>query len=95
MTREDREMTDIVVVLKDLPDLNLDTAVAGLKAKGVAVSDIDAENGVIEGTIETIGVKGLHALEFVEYVRSVFSYTSEVSDAAVNGDEEDVDDAGA
>ena len=94
MTREDREMTDIVVVLKDQPDVSLEKAIADLKSKGVAISDVDAENGVIEGTIETCGVKALNSLPCVEYVRSVFNYTSEVSDVG-NNDEEDVDDAGA
>jgi hypothetical protein len=68
-------------------------AAAKLKDLGLAISDIDEDNGIVEGTIETAKVKSLETMVFVKYVRDVFNYVADFP----AGDQEDAetDDAGA
>lgn len=95
MGREDRELSDIVVVLMEEMGMTTEDATRKLREVGVEVSDVNAQEGVVEGTIETEKIGGLKELHFVKYVRDVFRYVAEESD----GDEDDLkseaDDAGA
>jgi hypothetical protein len=102
MDHQDDELTDVMVVLVDEPGMSAADAAAKLKGLGLAVSDIDDANGVIEGTIETAKVKSLNSLEFVKYVRNVFNYVADYppgdprnQDTDDDETEGEVDDAGA
>lgn len=101
MGNREVEMVDIVVVLDEKADKNIDDAVAELKQKGVQITDVDADNGVIEGTIDAGAMAQVRKLDFVKYLRSVFAYEAEFpADAARSADAEDADppeadDAGA
>jgi hypothetical protein len=94
MSQPETEMSDVYVVLRDVPGLNVDREVETLKILGVQVERIDADNGVIEGSVRTDKLKMLKELPFVEYVRDSFDYIEEDS-VDDSPDAKDVDDAGA
>jgi hypothetical protein len=94
MSQPETEMSDVYVVLRDVPGLNVDREVETLKILGVQVERIDADNGVIEGSVRTDKLKMLKELPFVEYVRDSFDYIEEDS-IDESPDAKDVDDAGA
>jgi hypothetical protein len=94
MSQPETEMSDVYVVLRDVPGLNVDREVETLKILGVQVERIDADNGVIEGSVRTDKLKMLKELPFVEYVRDSFDYIEEDS-VDESPDAQDVDDAGA
>ncbi|HUB23833.1 MAG TPA: hypothetical protein VL992_00290 [Tepidisphaeraceae bacterium] len=71
------EMTDIVVVLDDSTGAKLDELVASLKQAGVQIDDVDQDNGVVEGSVQTAKVKSIEKIPNVKYVRGVFNYLSE------------------
>jgi len=88
MSHMDAEMSDIVVVLDGCPPQDIDKMVTKLRDAGVSVSEIDKDNGVIEGTCETAKVRSLEKIECVKYVRSVFNYIADFP----SGDPRDRDD---
>jgi hypothetical protein len=85
MAHKDDELSDVVVVLNEEPEIAPKDAAAKLAEQGLTVSDIDADNGIVEGTIETSKVQALKKLPFVKYVRDVFNYVAE------SGEDEDTD----
>ena len=95
MENQDDELSDVVVVLVDEPGMTTQAAAEKLKPLGLDVSNVDEENGVVEGTIETAKVKSLENLEFVKYVRKVFDYVTESGDADKDELSSEADDAGA
>ncbi|HEX4056284.1 MAG TPA: hypothetical protein VHX86_18640 [Tepidisphaeraceae bacterium] len=102
MEHQDNELSDVVVVLVDEPGMTTKAAAEKLKPLGLAVSDVDEDNGVVEGTIETAKARSLEKLEFVKYVRTVFNYIADYPagdprNLDPDGDElgPEADDAGA
>jgi len=77
MAHQDAELSDVVVVLVEEPGMTAEDAANQLRDLGLAVSDVDEANGVVEGTIETAKIKSLKQLEFVKYVRDVFNYLAD------------------
>jgi hypothetical protein len=77
MGHEDAELTDVVVVLVDEPGMTIDDAAKKLVALGLAITNTDPANDVIEGTIETAKVSSLKKQPFVKYVRDVFTYVAD------------------
>lgn len=77
MTPGEVEISEIVIILHAVEVIQIAEALAGLKSAGVVISDVDEENGVVAGTIETIKVSGLAKLPFVKFVRNVFEYVDE------------------
>ena len=77
MEHRDAELSDIEVVLVEELDLTFDQAAEKLKSLGLAVSNLDTENCIIEGTIDTCKLHALNSCEFVKYVRTVFSYIAD------------------
>ena len=77
MNHHDEEMTDVVVVLDGKGPGSVDAAIKALKEIGLSVSDVNQEEGVIEGSIESDRVPKLKGVPGVTYVRSVFSYTAD------------------
>jgi hypothetical protein len=80
MADQDVEITDIVVVFDESAEGSMDDLVAELTQAGVKIETVDRDNGVVEGSIETVKVKPLEKLPHVKYVRGVFNYLSEASD---------------
>ena len=60
------EIADVVVVLADDPGISIDDAIAKLRSAGLSVSDIDANEGVIEGTVELCKMPNLRQFPFVD-----------------------------
>jgi hypothetical protein len=102
MPGEDLELSDVVVVMIDEPGMTIQDASKKLTELGLAVSDVDEADGVVEGTIETEKVAALKKLPFVKYVRDVFNYLADFAPGDPrNHDKDDeklpeeADDAGA
>jgi hypothetical protein len=77
MEHQDDELSDVVVVLVDEPGMTTQAAAEQLKPLGLQISNVDEENGVVEGTIEAAKVKSLQTPAFVKYVRTVFNYIAD------------------
>lgn len=77
MNHHDAEITDVVVVLDGKGQKPIDDAVGQLKSLGMEVVDVNAEEGVIEGSIDSARVSDLKTVVGVCYVRSVFTYTAD------------------
>jgi len=102
MSHEDAEVTDVVVVLVDEPGMTTQDAANKLTPLGLAITNVDESEGVVEGTIETAKIGSLKKLEFVKYVRQVFTYIADYPPGDprnLDKDEDDLpseaDDAGA
>jgi hypothetical protein len=76
MNHNDMEVSEIVVVV-DENGSTLEVLVKLLQENGVAVTDTDADNGVVEGTVEAAKVKSIEKLPGVKYVRNVFTYVAD------------------
>ena len=76
MSHHDADITDVVVVL-DCPQERMEEIVAQLKNCGLQPANVDAEERVVEGSIESPRVHDLQKVECVRYVRSVFTYTAD------------------
>ena len=55
----------------------MDAAVESLKKLGLQVCNVNNDEGVIEGSIDTAKVHDLKTVPGVCYVRSVFTYTAD------------------
>ncbi len=77
MNHQDAEITDVVVVIGCPDGVKFASVVESLKAAGLSVDSIDAENDVVEGSIESTRVHDLKKVECVRYVRPVFSYVAD------------------
>jgi hypothetical protein len=73
MIDQEEEMCDVEVVLKE-PFAERESTIDGLRRNGLSVTDVDRDDGVVEGTIPAGGVAVLQKLESVAYVRIVFTY---------------------
>src|ERR1700743_2751787 len=77
MNHHDAEMSDVVVVLTDAAAGQVDDSVKALVSAGLSVSDVNKEEGVVEGCIPADKVHHLNTVQGVRYVRNVFSYTAD------------------
>jgi hypothetical protein len=77
MNHHDAEITDVVVVLDCQDQKAVEDSLACCKGLGMEVVDINAEEGVIEGSIESARVPELKKVPGVSYIRSVFTYTAD------------------
>ena len=77
MNHHDAEITDVVVVLDCKEQDPIDKAVEQLKGLGMEVVDVNVDEGVIEGSIESARVHDIKSVQGVCYVRSVFTYTAD------------------
>jgi hypothetical protein len=77
MNHHDAEMTDVVVVLTDAAAQDFDASVTLLSSAGLSVSDVNKDEGVVEGSCLADKVHALNAVQGVRYVRNVFSYTAD------------------
>ncbi|MDB5291508.1 MAG: hypothetical protein JWL69_2749 [Phycisphaerales bacterium] len=74
MNHHDGEVTDVVIVLDDLNDEQTQEVVTQLKCAGLAVSTVNNETSVVEGSIDSQKVHDLKKVAKVRYVRSVMTY---------------------
>jgi hypothetical protein len=77
MNHHDAEITDVIVVLDDAASREVDASVKLLASAGLNVSDVNKEEGVVEGSIAADKVHQLNAVQGVRYVRNVFTYTAD------------------
>jgi len=77
MGHQDAELSDVMIVLVDEPGMTTQDAANKLAELGLFVCDVNEIEGMVEGTIETIKVGSLKTVEFVKYVRNVFSYVAD------------------
>jgi len=77
MNHHDAEITDVLVVMDDDAQKSMDPIVARLKELGLEIVEVNAEEGVIEGSIDSSKVAQLKTVPGVSYVRSVFTYTAD------------------
>jgi hypothetical protein len=73
----DAEMCDVVVILDELPEERTHEVVKKLEAAGLAVSQVDDNRSVVEGSVEHCKVDGLKSVENVRYVRTTLHYSVE------------------
>ena len=80
MPVEDKEMSDVEVVLKAECDGRDDEVLGQLRGVGLEVVNFIADEGVVEGTLPADRVDTLKNLDCVAYVRNVFTYIAESGD---------------
>ena len=72
----DAYVSEIIAVINDKHSDDLDKIVAQLKAAGVDVSNVNSDENVVEGTVESVKLKEVGKVPGVEYVRTVFTYAA-------------------
>ena len=77
MSQQELEVTDVILVLHTGPGHDLAGQLQELKAAGVKIGDVDAENAVVEGTVDSSKLLSLSKLTCVKYIRKVFTYMAE------------------
>jgi len=82
MSDQEIERSDVIIVLHTGPGHDLASQVNGLKAIGLQVGNIDADNAVVEGTIKSAKLPALAKLPSVKYRRIVFNYMTETPETA-------------
>jgi hypothetical protein len=81
------EILDLVVVLKPEAAEQMDAAVSLLKILGMMVSSIDADNGIVEGTLAAEMLAEVRSMPSVAYARVDFDYVSESPEDVSEPDE--------
>jgi ribosomal protein L4 len=75
----EKYISEVTIVLdkscQDQPKTN--EAIEKLKALGMSVTNVDEDDSVVEGDIDSSKLGELEKLECVDYVRTVFSYIAE------------------
>jgi len=77
MERQEFEMSQVTVILRAEYGEKAQAVADQLGAVGMRVTNIDADNGVIEGDIESEKLYTLKTLEFVETARVTFNWIVE------------------
>ena len=77
MPVEQKEVSDVEVVLKAECDGRDDEVLGQLRGVGLEVVNFIADEGVVEGTLPADRVATLKKLDCVSYVRKVFTYIAE------------------
>jgi hypothetical protein len=72
----DAYVSEIVAVIDEKYADDLDKVVAQLKGAGVDVSNVNKDENVIEGCVESEKLKEVSKVAGVEYVRTVFTYAA-------------------
>ena len=77
MEHRDAEMSEVIIILRAECDGKTPAAVDDLKAAGLQVSNVDADNGVVEGDVETAKLSALRKLSCVETARVTFTWVAD------------------
>jgi ACT domain-containing protein len=83
----DASVSDVTIVIDARYGDKINAVVDDLKKMGVQVSEMDNDQGVIEGTVETFKVAEIQKLDSVDYVRVDFTYIADYP----TGDPRDLD----
>ncbi len=83
----DASMSDVTIVLDARFAGKHVEAVEQLKISGLEVTEIDEDQGVVEGTVETCKIAELQKMDCVDYVRVEFTYIADYP----TGDPRDLD----
>lgn len=73
----DTYISEVVVVLDDMPDERTAEVVKELEARGLVVDHVNHESSVVDGRIETHLAAALEEIAAVRYVRKHFTYAAE------------------
>jgi hypothetical protein len=76
MTEQPEEICDVEVILEE-PYAERESTINDLRGHGLEVTNVDRDDGVVEGTIPADKVLELRRLESVAYVRIVFTYLAQ------------------
>ena len=71
---EQKEVSDVEIVLKAECDGRDDETLAQLRGVGLEVVNFIADEGVVEGTLPADRLDALKKIDCVAYVRNVFTY---------------------
>jgi hypothetical protein len=69
-------VSDIIAVVDEKHSDDLTKIVEQLKAAGVEISNVNDDEHVVEGTVESEKLKAVGKVPGVEYVRTVFTYAA-------------------
>jgi hypothetical protein len=78
MEHRDAEVSDVVVILKrECAEGKFDETVSALKNMQMAIDETDADNGMVQGTIQAEKLDVVRKWPCVEYVRVDFTYIAD------------------
>ena len=77
MDHRDAYISDIVVILKPEFADQMDQIVEKLNSAGVGISNVNQDVGAVEGSCESDKVHVIQQFEFVDAVRTTFSYIAD------------------
>ena len=69
-------VSDIIAVVDERHSDELEKIVEQLKAAGVEISNVNDDEHVVEGTVDSEKLKAVGKVPGVEYVRTVFTYAA-------------------
>jgi len=85
MALRPERISDVMIILDPKVEGRMDQVLADLKKLGLQVSTVDKDDAMIEGTIDAYHVGELRARDYVDYVRTVFTYTTYVPAGSSGG----------
>ena len=77
MDHRDAFISDIVIVLKPDYIARIDTVIEQLNRVGVGITSVNRDVGAVEGSVESDKVHVIQQFEFVDAVRTTFSYIAD------------------
>jgi len=77
MDHRDAEMSDITIVLKPEFAERMPEVIKQLNEAGVVISNVNEDVAAVEGSVETNQVHLIERMEFVDAVRTTFSYIAD------------------
>lgn len=77
MNHRDQSVSDITIVIRSAFASRLDEIVEQLNEAGVGITNINEDVAAIEGSCESNRICLIERMEFVEAVRTTFSYIAD------------------
>ena len=77
MNHRDQSVSDITIVIRSAFASRLDEIVEQLNEAGVGITNINEDMAAIEGSCESNRICLIERMEFVEAVRTTFSYIAD------------------
>lgn len=77
MDHRDAYISDIVVILKPEFISRIEIVIEQLNSAGVGISNVNQDVGAVEGSVESDKVHVIQQFEFVDAVRTTFSYIAD------------------
>jgi hypothetical protein len=73
----DAYVSEIIAVIDQRHDGKLAELIENLKKTGVEITNVNEEENVVEGSVESHRLKEVSKVPGVEYVRTVFTYAAD------------------